>query len=164
MTIEKKSLKVGKYVDTDHVNTVIANYKQTRWVHNSRRIGKEDSMSAWWSIEEIEEFLAHAKDHGANGIRFYFGAYPHDYTGDPNYADRQTIVMAASKQVETESGKVNKDVYINTDKGISILAYNAPLMCPPYGCPRGGGLADSDDWGGIGTTLVDRGDEGMVVV
>ena len=28
MTIQKKSVKVGKFVGTDHVDTVIKNYKQ----------------------------------------------------------------------------------------------------------------------------------------
>ncbi len=45
ITIEKKSLKVGKYVNTEHVDTVVRNYKQERWVYNSERIGKEDSLS-----------------------------------------------------------------------------------------------------------------------
>ena len=76
LTIEKKSLKVGKYVSTEHVDTVIKTYKQERWVHNSERIGKEDSLSVWYSIEELEEFMATSKENGADGIKFYFAAYP----------------------------------------------------------------------------------------
>jgi len=30
LVIEKKSLKVGKFVGTDHVNNVIKNYKQEK--------------------------------------------------------------------------------------------------------------------------------------
>ena len=170
LTIEKKSLNVGRFVDTQHVNTVIRNYKQERWVNNSKHIGKEDSMSVWYSIEEMEEFLAKAKDSGANGVRMYFAAYSEDYARTPEYAGRQTIVMVASKGKLTPTGIVNKDVYINTEEGSTILAYNAGSMCPPFNCPGGkggspggGGIA-GDDWGGIGTTLVDCGDNGMLVV
>jgi hypothetical protein len=38
-------------------------------------LGKEDSLSAWWSIEELEDFITEAKTHGADGVKFYFGAY-----------------------------------------------------------------------------------------
>jgi hypothetical protein len=158
LTIEKKSLKVGKYVDTNHVNSVITNYKQTRWVHNSERIGKPDSLSVWFSIEEVEEFLNEAKLHGANGVRFYFAAYPHDYS-DPIGADRQTIVMVASKKKETAEGQVSKDVYINTDKGSTILAYNQGQYCPPFNCPKGGGPNPE-----IGVTIIDQGEKGMSVI
>ena len=68
ITIEKKSLKVGEYVDTKHVDEVIRTYKQERWIHNSKRIGKEDSLSGWYSVEELEEFIETIKDHGADGI------------------------------------------------------------------------------------------------
>ena len=74
ITIEKKSLKVGKYVNTEHVDTVVRNYKQERWVYNSERIGKEDSLSGWYSIEEMEEFIERAKQSGGDGISIYFGA------------------------------------------------------------------------------------------
>ena len=62
MTIEKKSVKVGKFVSTAHVDTVIKNYKQNRWVHNSKRLGKEDSLSVWFSVEDMEAFLEKAKE------------------------------------------------------------------------------------------------------
>ena len=63
---QEKSLKVGKFVDTAHVDTVIRTYKQERWVHNTERIGKEDSLSTWYSIEELEDFIAAAKENGAD--------------------------------------------------------------------------------------------------
>ncbi|MBL0134910.1 MAG: hypothetical protein IPP79_13430 [Chitinophagaceae bacterium] len=44
-----KSRTVGKFVDSKHTDNVIRNYKQERWVQNSKHIGKEDSLSAWYS-------------------------------------------------------------------------------------------------------------------
>lgn len=158
LTIEKKSVKVGKIVDTNHVDTVIKNYKRERWIHNSKRLGKEDSLSIWYSIEELEEFMQLAKTHGADGIRLYFGAYDKDYSEKPLYAGRQTLVLVATKQKDGENGGANnKDVYINTEKGNSILAYNAGLPCPPL-------CKDLDpDGDGIGITILDKGDEGLTI-
>lgn len=153
---QKKSLKVGKLVNTDHVNSVIRNYKQERWVHNSRRLGKEDSLSAWFSVEELQEFFEKVKDHKGDGIRIYFGAYDQDYTEQPLYAGRQTVVLVATKQKETENGDTNKDIYIPSKNGSSILAYNSAHLCPPF-CDTG------DDFGGIGITIVDKGNEGLVI-
>jgi hypothetical protein len=152
---QKKSVRVGKMVDTDHVNTVIRNYKRERWVHNSKRIGKEDSLSVWYSVEELEDFLARVREHGGDGIKLYFGAYGEDYTGNPLYAGRQTVVFVATKAREAEQGTVNKDLYINKEEGSTILAYNFGSLCPPY-CSTGDGM-------GIGVTILDKGDEGLIV-
>jgi len=160
LTIEKKSLKVGKFVNTEHVDTVIRTYKQERWVHNSERLGKEDSLSAWHSIEELEELIAKAKEHGGDGIRFYFAAYPKDYTEQPLYAGRQTIVMVATKQKVTEKGLTNKDIYINTENGTEILAFNNANICPPFCKPKELG----EDSGEIGITIIDKGQEGIFVI
>jgi hypothetical protein len=160
LTIEKKSLKVGKFVNTEHVDTVIRNYKQEKWVHNSERLGKEDSLSVWHSIEELEELIAKAKEHGGDGIRFYFAAYPKDYAQQPLYAGRQTIVMVGTKQKETENGPANKDIYVNTEKGTEILAFNSGTICPPFCKPRG----MDNDGDGLGIAIIDKGHEGIFVV
>jgi hypothetical protein len=106
-------------------------------------------------VEELEEFLAKAKEHGGDGIRMYFGAYDQEHAPQPLYEGRQTIVMVVTKQKETRKGEVNKDVYINTDEGNTILAYNAGRLCPP--------MCTNDDFGGVGITIVDKGDEGLIV-
>ena len=137
------------------MNTVIRNYKRERWVHNSKRIGKEDSLSVWYSVEELEDFLARVREHGGDGVKLYFGAYGEDYTGNPLYAGRQTVVFVATKAREAEQGTVNKDLYINKEEGSTILAYNFGSLCPPY-CSTGDGI-------GIGVTILDKGDEGLIV-
>ena len=155
-TIEKKSVKVGRFVNTEHVDTVIKNYKKERWVHNSKRLGKEDSLSVWFSADDIEGFLEKVKEHGGDGVRFYFGTYDEKFADKPLYAGRQTIVMVATKQKETLAGNVDKDIYVNTEKGSSILAYNVGRLCPPF-CQNG------EDFGGLGITIVDKGDGGLIV-
>lgn len=160
LTIKKKSLKVGKFVNTEHVDTIVRTYKQERWIQNSERLGKEDSLSVWHSIEELEELIAKAKEHGGDGIRFYFAAYPKDYAPKPQYAGRQTIVMVATKQKETENGLANKDIYMNTDKGTEVLAFNNGAICPPFCRPKGGKGGGEE----IGITIIDKGNEGLFVI
>ena len=158
-TITAPKNRVGKFVNTAHVDNVIRNYKKERWVHNSERIGKEDSLSAWWSIEEMEDFIAEAKMHGADGLKFYFGAYDADYAENPKYAGRQTLVMVGTKEAQTAMGVKNKDIYMQTENGTNILAYNRSRICPPECGPRPEGLDDDT----LGITIVDRGDKGMLV-
>lgn len=159
LTVKAKTRKAGRLVSTGHVDTIIRNYKKERWVKNSKHIGKEDSLSVWFSVAELEEFLAKAKSHGADGMRFYFGAYSNDFQENPLYAGRQTIVMVATQAKETEKGLVDKDVYVSTEKGNSILAYNVGKLCPPM-CRPGTGLDDD----GIGITIIDKEDGGIIVV
>ena len=99
-----------------------------------------------------------SREHGADGIKLYFGAYDKDYEEQPLFAGRQTIALVATKHKITEAGVSNKDIYIQADKGSSILAWNAGHICPPYcGTRDGFGLGD------IGITIVDKGDQGMVI-
>lgn len=161
-TTVKTAKRVGKYVNTAHVDEVIKNYKRERWVHNSERIGKEDSLSSWWSIAEMEDFIATAKMHGADGLKFYYGAYSSNYSEVPEYADRQTLVMVATKEKTLADGVKNKDIYIQGDTGTTILAYNKSGLCPP----KCGGLdpngLDNEDL--MGVTIVDRGSKGMIII
>jgi hypothetical protein len=166
MIVSKKAVKaVGKYVNTAEVDEVIRTYKKERWIHNTERIGKEDSLSGWYSLEEMEAFLAKAKAHGADGIRFYFGAYPASYQEVPEYAGRQTFVMVGTKNSVTVKGSFDKDIYVNTKTGTNILAYNSVKICPPR-CGGGGedsGLTGMDDFG-LGISIIDKADGTTVVI
>ncbi|MBI1343956.1 MAG: hypothetical protein GC171_13565 [Terrimonas sp.] len=158
-TIEKKSVKAGKFVNTEHVDAAIKNYKQERWVHNSKRLGKEDSLSVWYSVEELEDFLQKVRREGGDGVRMYFGAYDKEQAEVPLYAGRQTIVLVATKCKETPNGEVNKDLYIQSKSGNTILAYNTGRLCPPFCTTHDGGGFDE-----IGILLVDKGEDGMAII
>lgn len=154
---QKKIVKAGKFVDTEHVEIAIRNYKKERWAHNSERLGKEDSLSVWYSIEELEEFLTTCKEHGADGIRMYFGAYDQVSAPKEEYAGRQSILLVANKENNNLAGSSSKDIYISTEEGPSILAYNMGRLCPPV-CPTGNPSKP------LGTTIIDKGNDGFVVV
>jgi hypothetical protein len=156
----KKSVIVGKHADTAQVDVLIREYKEKRWALNSERIGKPDSLSAWFSIEDMENFLTSAKENGGDGIKFYFAAYPEDYALKPEFAGRQTLVKVATKSKFTEMGAVaNKDIYIIKNGRAKILSGLLPPICPPT-CNSNseGGMGD------LGITIVDHGDKGMEII
>ena len=42
--------------NTEHVN--VTRITTGKMIHNSERIGKEDSLSVWWSVNELEGFFS----------------------------------------------------------------------------------------------------------
>jgi hypothetical protein len=155
-TIEKKSVKVGKYVSTEHVDNLIRNYKTERWIQNSERMGKEDSICIWWSAEEIAEFLQTAMMHGADGVKMYFGVYG-EGASRPEMNGKQTIALVATCNEEGPSGEtITRDLYIHRDGKESLLAYNMgglpanpiPGIIPPsVGMPTLGQVVIADKQG-----------------
>ncbi len=160
MVTVKASKKVGRYVNTKHVDSLLRTYKKERWIHNSKHIGKADSLSVWYSVEELKEFLETAERNGADGIKMYFGTYSKESAKDEMYEDRQTIVLVATKNKETENGNVDKSIYIQSGNKTEILAYNIGKLCPPY-C---GGSGQGFDLDTIGISIIDNNKDGMIVV
>jgi hypothetical protein len=160
ITKQKKLVNVSKDAKTVEADTLIREYKQKRWVANSERISKPDSLSAWYSIEEIEKFLILAKSHGGDGIRFYYGAYPEDYSPRTEYAGRQTLVMVGTKSKKVNEGILaNKDIYYSQHGKTKILSgLGGPNLCPPI-CnpPSEGGMGD------LGIAIIDKGEKGMEI-
>src|SRR6266404_6994006 len=128
MTTQLKNyLQTKKTNRTENADILIREYKQKRWVKNSERIGKPDSLSARYSIEEMESFLALAKLNGGDGIKFCYGAYPEDYAAKPEYAGRQTLVMVATKsKITAIGGFTDKDIYIRKNGRAEILSGPSP--------------------------------------
>jgi len=166
MTVIKKiPSTVLNRIATSKVDSIIRNYKKERWIQNSEKLGKEDSLSVWWSIEEIECFIEQAKIHGGDGIKFYFGAYGSDETDTPEYAERQTLAMVATKKRSNDCGGVaNKDLYVTSENGNHKLVYNiGGAMCPP----RCGAIVTTNPdvySPEIGVTLIDKADGGFMII
>ena len=160
ITQQKNSVKSGLNAGSGQVGNLIREYKQNRWSPNSERIGKSDSLSAWYSIEDMENFLALAKSKGGDGVRFYFAAYPAEYAPKPEYAGRQTLVMVGTRSKITETGAAaNKDIYYSKNGRLKILSGVLPVTCPPS-CnpPSEGGMGD------LGITIIDKGEKGMEII
>jgi hypothetical protein len=159
-TLTGNSVKDSRQTNTELAGNLIREYKQTKWVQNSDKIGKPDALSARFSIEEMEEFLAAAKQHGGDGVKFYYGAFPENFEAIPEYSGRQTLVMVATKTKKTTTGdEMVKDIYVTKNGKAKILSGLIPKMCPPT-CMNGndGGMGD------LGITIVDRGNNGMEIV
>lgn len=137
-TIEKKLVKAaGKYVTTEHVDSLIRNYKTERWLQNSERIGKEDTLGIWFSADELEEFIQTARIHGANSIRVCFGVYG-EKNCRPGMEGRQTVAfVATASEGDDPANMVHNDVYIEKDGGATLLAYNMAFPDGPV-IPRPG--------------------------
>ena len=164
MSIQQKTRKsVGRYVNSKHVDTVLRTYKKERWAQNSERLGKADSLSAWFSLEEIERFIETIKIYQADGIKFYFGAYNKESAPLPEYEGLQTIILVATKTKETEAGNVNKDLYFTENGSTEILAYNAAFLCPPF-CRGGHGFKPGSELGSLGIAIIDNGEKGLSVI
>lgn len=131
LTPEKVSKK-GQQVDTHHVDQLVRNYKKERWVQNTKNLGKVDSLSTWYGMDELQSFLQLARENQADGIKMYYGVYPEDYPAVPEFGGRQTVVLVATKKKTTDHGIVNKDIYIQKDGIGEILAFNVGQLCPPW--------------------------------
>ncbi|MBW8685329.1 hypothetical protein [Chitinophaga rhizophila] len=127
-----KIMKAGQFVDKKHVSMLRENYMENRWRANSERLGKPDSLSVWYSLDELKQYIETAEAAGADGIRVYFGVYPSVFPENILLQDRQTIVFVGTQQKISETGKTeNKDLYVSTPKGPEIMAFNFGLPCPP---------------------------------
>ena len=160
ITQQKNSVKTGTKAGAGEVDNLIREYKKNRWAQNSERIGKPDTLSIWYSIEEMENFLSLAKSKGGDGIRFYFAAYPEDYTKKPEYAARQTLASVATRSKITEAGTIaHKDIYCSVNGKLKVLSGLNPKGCPPL-CPppSEGGMGD------LGITLIDKGEKDMEII
>jgi len=166
MLLTKTVKKAGKLVNSKHVDSLLSNYKKERWAQNSKHLGKEDSLSVWYSIEELQAFIATAKENGADGIKMYFGVYTADTANDVKYVGRQTVVLVASKVKELENGSTfDKSIFVDNEGKPEILAFNAGRVCPPN-CSGGTGTGTEItgfDWDNPGI-LVDKKEDGMVVI
>ena len=156
-TIEKKSVSVGKYADKKLVDRFISRYKQERWAQNSERIGREDALSGWYTLEELEEFIQNVKMQGGDGIRLYFGVFPEGYQNNKEIAGRQTAVFVGTRSSDGSYAS-SKDLFIRDGKENKVLAYLGGQPCPSYCGPVPPGGQS------LGLTMIDKGDNGISVI
>jgi hypothetical protein len=149
-TIEKKSVQAGQYVSAEHVDALISNYKKERWIHNTERMGEEDTLGIYFSLEGLEEFIQTAKEAGADGINICFGVYG-GKADRPEYEGKQTVALVA-----TRSEEANEDTMItmNSDPGSSTSTTIPGGSSMPYfnfGVPKS--YSDNKISGGKGLGL-----------
>lgn len=164
MTTTTTATRQGSLVSTDHVNELVSTYKLERWGSNSEKLGKPDSLSTWFGLTQLQEFLNQASEHGADGIKMFFGVYPSNYPNDL-MAGRQTVVLVATRKSEQHPGARNKSLFINRDGKKQLIAFNVGELCPPY-C--GGTPPDYDndlsmELDPIGLSIIDK-DQDLTII
>ncbi len=94
----------------------------------------QDATSVWFSIEEMELYLAYLKtesqekNYEINGIRFYFGVYPTDFI-DPEKAGMTTLFVCPTTNKATEPQSFDFEDVVE----ISAMNYGS-FTKPPKGC------------------------------
>jgi hypothetical protein len=160
-TIEKKSVNAGKSITKQEMDTLVRSYKQERWADNSERIGMADSLSVWFSCEQLEEFIDTVKANGGNGVRFHWGVFSAENAPEPILKGRQTLVMVGNRSSDG-TYNTSKELYSCKNGQPEIIAALGSPPCPPI-CGTGGGkTADAGMMGSA--TLLDRGEKGMSVI
>jgi hypothetical protein len=149
--------RLGSLVSTEHVNALVSTYKLERWQANSQKLGKPDSLSTWFGIEQLQVFLQQASEHGADGVKMFFGVYPPDYPNEL-LAGRQTIVLVATRKNENHPGARNKALFINKEGEKQLFAFNKGEACPPFcgGTPPDFDIDLGMELDPIGIALMDK--------
>src|ERR1700760_3697361 len=133
-TIAEKSVNGQNYVTKNEMNNLTSAYKQDRWAANSERLGRADSLSIWYTVEELENFLENVKANGGNGVRIHFGVFPEGYR-KPELVGMQTVVLVANRSKDGSLENA-KELLVNNE----LIALDGPVPCPPY-CGLGLGSA-----------------------
>ncbi|WP_442845530.1 hypothetical protein [Leeuwenhoekiella sp. H156] len=61
-------------------------FKETRQPALAEKLGVEDNRSCWWSIDDLEDYIAYARaealaqGYELSGLRIYTGAYPKSHS------------------------------------------------------------------------------------
>jgi hypothetical protein len=162
-TIEKKSVNVAKSVGKQEVDSLIRAYKQERWAANSDRIGKADSLSVWFSVEELESFIDTVKANGGNGVRFHYGVYSAENAPIPELEDRQTLVLIGNRSSDGTANTSKQLFSHNNGQPEIVASYGIGYPCPPV-CGSGVGKASENGRILGSAALIDRGENGMSVI
>ncbi|WP_248723067.1 hypothetical protein [Seonamhaeicola sp. ML3] len=97
-------------------------------------VGKDDYRSAWWSLKDVEDYIAYIKQETQNdgetftGLRVYFGVYGESISADKKDLSTIFIVPTGSKIVEKAS-MVN----------FNLQGGDGDLPKPPLNDGNGGG-------------------------
>jgi len=90
------------------------NFVKTRSKAIKNAIGKNDALSSWFSIDELQKFIDDVKKEGkdqgkvVNGIRVYFGAYPKEDKNDKK-KDLSTVFLVPTEPYDSAMQKDGGD-------------------------------------------------------
>jgi hypothetical protein len=129
------------FVYKEVINERVKNYVNNKLPLLSSAIGKPDTQSGWYSLQQFEELMREMYYLHADGLRIYFGAHGSD---DPLYPDQLTVMLVPTywdnvneshadivleeiPQFEARNAaEVNKNLQIEDTKN-----YDTISLCPP---------------------------------
>jgi len=125
--------KPKKCIQVEEARDLQKNWCNTRSQKLHKKMGFEDTRDFWWSVEELEEYLAYVKQESTKqgikdpGIRFHLGSYsPKQCKMNRGYT---TLFMAPTG---TKPGARGKDGDGGNDPNYNIAPYNfGELGNPP---------------------------------
>ena len=110
-TKEAALVKPSGLITPAQAKTLDANWTATRKRAVDSAAGRPDNRSSWWSLEDIQNYLAYAENQAdslgyeMNGIRVYLGVYPGNA---PNgKADYTTMFMVPTGKKLHSEGNLN---------------------------------------------------------
>lgn len=98
------------FIPKTEVNKRVKNFMDLKHPLLTSAIGKDETKSAWYSLEQFEQVMREMYYQNADGLRIYFGAYPEN---DPEYGGQLTIIFVPTRR-DVYTGK-HKDVIIDDD-------------------------------------------------
>ena len=97
---DKKYETPKQLITTEVAKNLNQNYISQRSTIIEQSIGRIDATAAWYSIEELENYLHYAKseakrnDKEMSGVRFYLGVYPNDTVTYQEKAGLTTVFLS----------------------------------------------------------------------
>lgn len=98
------------FIYKEQVDELVSNFLTNKHPLLSSPISKDESKSAWLSLEQFEQLVKEMYYQNADGVRVYFGAYSETH---PTYANQLTIVLVPT-YLHPVSGR-HTDIIIDND-------------------------------------------------
>ncbi|RXG11979.1 hypothetical protein DSM03_10776 [Leeuwenhoekiella aestuarii] len=113
-------------------------FTETRVDAINKTIGMPDSRSSWWSIEDLEQYIAYAKSQAAekgskvNGLRVYYGAYPKDHSNEEVAGYSTLFIVPTGMKTVEKAGLINYNSFLQSNEDLEIAPLNmGHLRKPP---------------------------------
>ncbi len=124
------------FIYQDVVAQRIKNYREKKLPLLSNAMGKPDTESGWYSLEQFEELMREMYYQHADGLRIYFGAHSSD---DHLYPDQLTVIFVPTfYNSETDN---HEDIVIEQSEAYATRAVtfekdvkkniDTLTLCPP---------------------------------
>lgn len=139
--MERESGRPTQLITKKFAKELHLNFMKYRARIIAKYINKEDANAAWFSIEELENYIHYIKAKGkkkgydVNGIRFYFGVYP----DEKKYAEKAGLMTVfltpTGKKIRTATTDGVQTFALVRESGIADVQGIEPMNYGSIGNP-----------------------------